>query len=121
MNTKLKLDTNEIEKVIYKLVKKYFYDGIHSSTNGMSLSESNYDILRYTLSPRSDWFSRSARPTMNKDTYKLNEFRKEVRTYLKTFGVTHVRFDTSSGKVHYGYVMGNDDFPVTYLNAIYFN
>lgn len=121
--TNLELSYEEEKQVksgLYTIVEKYFHDGNYSSTNSMSLSRSQYDILPYTSRPQSGYYSTSANPRMNKDSEKLNAFRTEVRKFLKQYGATRVKFDTSSGKVHYGYVYGPDDFPVTYLNAIYF-
>ena len=62
----------------------------------------------------------SSEPMMNEDQYALNEFKAEVRNYLKSFGVTRVKFDTVKRKLHYGYISGPDDNPVTQLVAIYF-
>lgn len=113
-------EEKQIKEGLYNIVKKYFHDGNYSSTRSMSLSRSQYDILPYTSRPQSGYYNTSANPSMNKDSERLNAFRAEVRKFLKQFGVTRVKFDTSSGKVHYGYISGPDDFPVTYLNAIYF-
>lgn len=113
-------EEKQVKAGLYTIVKKYFHDGNYSSTNSMSLSRSQYDILPYTSRPQSGYYNTSANPSMDKDPSKLNEFRAEVRKFLKQYGVTRVKFDTSSGKVHWGYISGPDDFPVTYLNAIYF-
>lgn len=58
---------------------------------------------------------------MDDDRYLMSEFKSEVRSYLKQFGVTKIKFDTKKLKLHYGYVSGPDDFPVVCLNTIYFN
>lgn len=113
-------DIKEIESGLYRILMKYFHDGTYSNTRSMAVTESQYDILRYTARPYSGYSSMKSQPSMNKDNVALNEFRSEVRKFLKSFGVTRVKFDTSSGKIHYGYISGPDDFPVTYLNAIYF-
>jgi len=113
-------EEKQVKEGLYRIVKKYFHDGNYSSTNSMSLSRSQYDILPYTSRPQSGYYNTSANPSMDKDTERLNQFRSEVRAFLKPFGVKRVKFDTSSGKVHWGYISGPDDFPVTYLNAIYF-
>ena len=113
-------DINSIESGLYNILKKYFYDGNYSRTSKVAVSRHDYDILRYTARPYSGYSSTKAQPCMNKDSAKLNEFRSEVRKFLKSFGVTRVKFDISSSKIHYGYISGPDDFPVVYLNAIYF-
>ena len=113
-------DIKEIESGLYKILMNYFHDGNYSHTSKIAVTESKYDILRYTARPYSGYSSMRANPAMNKDASALNQFRSEVRSFLKQFGVTRVKFDTSSGKIHYGYISGPDDFPVTYLNAIYF-
>ena len=110
----------EIEEGLYSIVKKYFHDGNYSSTRAIKVSESDYDLLRFTARPYCGYSGSRAEPQMNKDTAKLGEFRKEVRAFLKPYGVTRLKFNTSNGKLHYGYISGPDDFPVTYLNAIYF-
>lgn len=113
-------EINSIESGLYSILKDYFYDGNHSHTSKVTVSEHNYNILRYTAKPYSGYSSTRAQPCMNKNSTKLNEFRSKVRKFLKSFGVTRVKFDISSSKVHYGYISGPDDFPVVYLNAIYF-
>lgn len=110
----------EIEEGLYNIVKKYFHDGNYSSTRAIKVSESDYDLLRFTARPYCGYANSRAEPQMNKDAAKLGEFRKEVRAFLKPYGVTRLKFNTSNGKLHYGYISGPDDFPVTYLNAIYF-
>jgi hypothetical protein len=121
--TNLELSYDQEKQVkdgLYSIVMKYFHDGSHSITRSMSLSRHTYDILPYTSRPQSGYYNTSANPSMDKDPQSLNAFRAEVRKFLKQYGVTRVKFDTSSGKVHWGYISGPDDFPVTYLNAIYF-
>lgn len=111
---------DEIEQGLYKLIRQYFHDGTHSHTRGVRISQSDYDLLRYTARPYSGYRDTSAGPEMNEDREKINQFRSELRKYLKGFGVTKVRCATSKKKVHYGYVSGPDDFPVVILDAIYF-
>jgi len=121
--TDLELDRSsikEIESGLRRLVKKYFYDGDHGRTEGIRVSDNTYDILRYTARPYSGYRNMSASPMMNEDKKSLNEFKSEVRKFLKQFGVTRVKFATRKVKIHYGYVSGPDDFPVTCLGAIYF-
>lgn len=111
----------EIESGLYDIVKKHFDDGIHSMTRSIHVSGPNtYDLLPYTAKPYSGYMGTSASPSMAKDSYKLNEFKKEVRAFLKPYGVTKIRYNTSTVKVHYGYISGPDDFPTTVLNEIYF-
>jgi len=121
--TDLELDRRTMKEIgdgLYKIVRQYFSDGNYSSTRGIEVTESKYNILRYTAAPYSGYYNTSAAPTMEDDSQKLNTFRAEVRKYLKQFGVTRVKFDLSKHKVHYGYVSGPDDFPVKELRAIYF-
>lgn len=122
--TDLKLDSNTLstlESGLYNIIKKYFHDDNYSHTQGIKITESNYDLLRYTARPYSGYRNTSSRLIMDDDSYSLNEFKSEVRKYLKQFGVTKIKFDTKKLKLHYGYVSGPDDFPVICLNAIYFN
>lgn len=121
--TDLQLDyttRKEIGEGLYNIITRYFYDGMYSMTRSVSVSECFTDILPYTARPQSGYRNTSAEPSMNEDSYKLNQFRSEVRKYLKQFGVTRVKFDLGKTKIHYGYVSGPDDFPVTILYAIYF-
>lgn len=121
--TDLELDRRTMEEIgkgLYKIVRSHFSDGTYSSTRDMKVTESKYDILRYTARPYSGYRDTSASPTIDDDSEKLNAFRSEVRSYLKQYGVTRVKFDLVKYKVHYGYVSGPDDFPVKELRAIYF-
>ena len=122
--TDLELDrasVKEIESGLYSIVRRYFHDDTYSCTEGMKLSESAYDILRYTVRPYSGYRNTSAKPEMSDDREELNEFKSQVRKFLKQFGATRIKFDTRKFKRHYGYVSGPDDFPVICLCAIYFN
>lgn len=121
--TDLELDRasiKEIESGLYSIVRRYFHDGNYSHTDNMKLSENTYDILRYTVRPYSGYRNTSAEPIMDDDRENLNEFKSQVRKFLKQFGATRVKFDTRKLKIHYGYVSGPDDFPVICLGAIYF-
>lgn len=111
----------ELEKGLYTIVGRYFSDGPHSSTMGLKVTFGRYDILPYTAATYSEYFNLSSRPSMNESSMELNKFKAEVRRYLKRFGTQHTRFDIGRGKIHYGYISGPDDFPMTYLNAIYFD
>ena len=120
--TDIELDRSivtDIEIKLYKLVRQYFNDTL--STDGVRVTSSTYDILKYTARPYSRYSGSSAKPTINAgDIDKLNEFRAAVRSYLKQYGVTRVKFDFKQYKIHYGYISGPDDFPVKELRAIYF-
>jgi len=121
--TSLKLSPISIQQIedgLLKIVEKHFYENAGSSIRYIKVSENEYDILRYTARPYSGYRDMSSELMMNEDKYALNEFKAEVRNYLKSFGVTRVRFDTVKRKLHYGYISGPDDNPVTQLVAIYF-
>ena len=112
---------SNIESKLFSIIKKYFHDDNYSYTQGIKITESNYDLLRYTARPYSNYRSTSSKLIMDDDRYLMSEFKSEVRNYLKQFGVTKIKFDTKKLKLHYGYISGPDDFPVVCLNAIYFN
>lgn len=112
---------SDIENKLYSIVKKYFHDDNYSHTQGIKITESNYDLLKYTARPYSGYRNTSSKLIMDDNGYSINEFKSEVRKYLKQFGITKVKFDTKKIKLHYGYVSGPDDYPVICLNAIYFN
>lgn len=112
---------SNIESKLFSIIKKYFHDGNYSHTQGIKITESNYDLLRYTARPYSGYRGTSSKLIMDDDGHSMSEFKSEVRKYLKQFGVTKIKFDTKKLKLHYGYVSGPDDFPVICLNAIYFN
>lgn len=121
--TDLKLSYQEIKEIesgLYSILRTYFHDGNYSHTSAVKVSGADYDILRYTAKPYSGYSSFRSEPMMNKDSVKLADFKKEVKAFLKPYGVTRIKYNVSSGKLHYGYISGPDDFPVTYLNAIYF-
>lgn len=111
-------DIQQIESDLRVIIRDYFYDNGH--TDGVRITESEYDILRFTARTYSNYSGMSSRPTMNEDRESLNAFRLEVRRYLKQYGVTKVKFDLTKSKAHYGYISGPDDFPVVVLKAIYF-
>ncbi len=115
-------DIRNIENGLYNLIKQYLHDAERSHTERVRVSESEYDVLRYTARPSSGYSGMSAKPCADaEDRDNLNEFRSAVRKYLKQFGVSKVKFDFTKFKMHYGYVSGPDDFPMMCLSAIYFN
>ena len=124
-NVDLELNSNQLNEIsegLCSIVKKYFSDGNYSYTSGVKVTENSYDILRYTARPYNNYSTRKSSPSMNGDDRdKLNEFRSAVRSFLKPYGVTRVKFDIRNYKLRYGYVSGPDNFPMKELQAIYFN
>ena len=113
-------DIQKIEDGLYKIVKKYFSDGRYSHTARIAVTSFKYDSPQYTARPSSGYSNTSASPSMNANSAQLSEFKREVKAFLRPFGVTRIKYNVSRYKAHWGYLSGPDDFPMVQLNAIYF-
>lgn len=87
---------------LFDIVRKYFtVEGI--SCRG-SVSFSDYDIYKGTFRVQSNYMRSSADVWMSEsdvDRGYMNEFKKAVRTYLKRYGWTKVKFNIKSYKYKY--------------------